>query len=287
MNTVTICAIFSAFVLFFAATTYAVPYPIFDKAELQEMIDLSLGERSVRLPGSLPSFKRSHKRTTIPEVVDFLRQAKIQTGETRKYGEVDIRKYWPHAWLEAQAPLTYSLKAYLPDSDGNYGMPVIHAIGEFNSTIECSTDVFCFFLNQRSQQFVMPNGTLTPVTYDASLFLFKEPGRMTGIDNALVGTGTFGDAQEPIFGYPVPNPGFDNILNPSAILTADTFSTRPSGMGGDAGVGANYYWTTTSASGTPTVTVNIQSMFHIIDPTTAGVVLLADQRTTGTIPIPV
>jgi len=62
MNTVTICAIFSAFVLFFATTTYAVPYPIFDKAELQQMIDLSMGERSVELPAGMPSFKRSQKR---------------------------------------------------------------------------------------------------------------------------------------------------------------------------------------------------------------------------------
>lgn len=201
----------------------------------------------------------------------------VPTG-SKNVGLEEIQRLWPQAWREAQAPSTYSLKLYTLDSDGNYGFPFLHIVGTFNSTIECFVNQGCVFLNRRSSSVIF-NGTMLPPTFSTALFLFDKPGELVGFDSEVIGSGLFGNAGNATFGPRYNIPIFRNVLNKGALITCDSFSSKVSPVGGDAGIGANYYNEIFDLANA-TVTLTIDSMFHIINSLTGSVILKGDQFTT-------
>lgn len=194
--------------------------------------------------------------------------------------------------MESRYPNTYVIKFYTEDSDHLPLFPILEAVGEFNSSLVCSRDRGCAFLNARSTQFII-NGTKMPPVYDQALFLFKDPGtnaakELCGFDTQNLESGLYG------YSYPSPFgdkniagiPIFNNVLNRRGVVTADSFatSTRANGVGGaEAGIGANYYNTFQLINST---TTEIHSMFLLPDPLSGKVLLWGFQYTTYTIPVP-
>jgi len=226
-----------------------------------------------------------------PDVGALIKRAQLAVGKSEGVYESDIQKYWPQAHLESRQPMTYILDLYLLNGDGGLGPKILTASGDFNSSLVCSVERGCAFLNERSTILTLPDGTVTPVAYDQALFLFTSPGEMGGIDNALDNSGKYGNTPPPPFGsmQTGQTPIFRNVVNKGAIMTADSFSTKPGFQGGDAGVGGNYYFVVDTFNFTTfetTTTLNIDSVFNLVDPASGATILKGDQRTTGSLIAP-
>lgn len=253
--------------------------------------------------------EKSFERVTTEEVCppddpscipidDLIDLAHTLCGKQPKVYPSDVQERWPLAWLESRHPSTYELVLHANGPNGLPSVPILSTYGDFNSSLVCTANGGCSFLNARSTQYLI-NGTLTPKVYDQALFLFKEPSakaakELCGFDTALAGTGLYGNSAKPIFGNSDIGgmPIFNNVANRRGMVTADSFSTSTlaNGVGGsEAGIGANYYNTYQTLNQmdlTYTTTTEISSMFLLSDPATGKVLLWGFQHTTYTLPVP-
>lgn len=224
--------------------------------------------------------------TEISALIDV---AEDVCGRSEKIYPADIKESWPQAWLESRFPMTYILKLYIPDSDGLPLFPILTSFGDFNSSLVKSSNRRFAFLNERTTTFQFLNGTTVFAGTDQALFVFRRkcntaPAELCGIDTALDGSGTYGNAEGVVGGISI----FKNVLNDQGLNTADTFTSNvpSSGSGADGGVGSNYYIVNNDPDAS-TTTLTIYSSFDIIDPTTGNIVLYARQiTTTGPQPVP-
>lgn len=284
-------------VAFNSEKSECVHFPAFDVDAIHDaLVEHGHHEDAKNIREKFPYAATSQARTTkslfdfpLSNFTQLVRTAKLMEPNAPQVGLERIQREWPQFWLESRAPFNYSLKVYLPDADGNYGIPILQFVGQFNTTTECRFDLGCVFFNRRSTSTVnFTDGSLSPPVFDQALFIPTNPGESVGVDIALSGSGVYGEAGYTVFGPQTNIPVFRNVVNRGGLLTADTFSTDISPIGGDAGVGANYYWKTTTTDPVTQQSVahiKIQSAFHILDPVTKAVLLLGDQRTTTSFPI--
>jgi hypothetical protein len=267
-------------------------FPVLDMDTLAEVVAEHTNQSTRSL--AFHPLRKIHQSRTIPvlnqsAIDELIDVAESICGPSESIYPREIKEHWPQAWLESRFPMTFVLRIYLPAPDGTPLFPIIKTFGDFNSSLVRNSEGRYAFLNERSTSFEFLNGTTTPPVFDQALFTFRRdcdtaPVELCGIDTALGGTGTFGNAPGITEGMPI----FKNILNKEGLMTADTFTTSvPSaGTGADAGVGANYYNVLTDAT-TNEVGIEIDSLFNLVNPANGEVLLIGYQKTiTGPQPIP-
>jgi len=283
---------FLTFAVLLVGCVSGMMFPVLDVDILTEVVEEHTNQ-STRSLYHHP-LRNVHQSRTIPTlnqyaIDELIDMAEGICGPSESIYPREIKEHWSQAWLESRFPMSYVLRIYIPGPDGTPLFPIIKTYGDFNSSLVRNSKGRYAFLNERSTIFEFLNGTTTPPVYDQALFTFRRdcktaPVELCGIDTALANTGTFGNAAGITEGMPI----FKNILNKEGLMTADTFTTSvPSaGTGADAGVGGNYYNVVTDAT-TNEVTINIDSLFDLVNPANGEVLLIGYQKTTtGPQPIP-